>query len=132
ERLHQDINSFATTSLSLLLTVLSSVITLCSFAGILWSIYRPLCAVLLVYSIGGTVATVLYGKRLIGLNFNQLRKEADFRYSLVHVRKNAESIAFFQGEEQEGFQIKRRFAEAITNFNALIGWQRNLGFLTTC
>lgn len=131
ERLHQDINSFATTSLSLLLTLLSSIITLCSFAGILWSIYRPLCGVLLVYSIGGTIATVWLGKRLIGLNFNQLRKEADFRYSLVHVRKNAESIAFYQGEEQEGFQIKRRFAEALSNFNALIGWQRNLGFLTT-
>jgi putative ATP-binding cassette transporter len=131
ERLHQDISSFTTTALSLLLVVLGSVITLFSFAGILWSIYKPLCLVLIVYSVGGTFATVWLGKRLIGLNFDQLRKEADFRYSLVHVRKNAESIAFYQGEEQEGFQIKRRFAEAIKNFNLLIGWQRNLGFLTT-
>lgn len=131
ERLHQDISTFCSTALSLMLTVLGSIITLCSFAGILWSIYKPLCLVLIVYSIGGTIATVLYGKRLIGLNFDQLRKEADFRYSLVHVRKNAESIAFYQGEEQEGFQIKSRFSEAITNFNLLIGWQRNLGFLTT-
>lgn len=131
ERLHQDITSFTTTALSLLLSVLGSIVTLVSFAGILWSIYKPLCFVLLVYSIGGTIATVFFGKRLIGLNFDQLRKEADFRYSLVHVRKNVESIAFYQGEEQEGFQVRRRFAEAIKNFNALIGWQRNLGFLTT-
>ena len=131
ERLHQDINSFCSTALSMFLVVLSSIVTLISFAGILWSIYKPLCLVLVLYSIAGTVATIWFGRPLIGLNFNQLRKEADFRYSLVHVRKNVESIAFYQGEEQEGFQIKRRFAEAINNFNALIGWQRNLGFLTT-
>jgi putative ATP-binding cassette transporter len=131
ERLHQDINAFTTTALSLLLSVLGSIVTLVSFAGILWSIFKPLCAVLVVYSVGGTIATIFFGKRLIGLNFNQLRKEADFRYSLVHVRKNVESIAFYQGEEQEGFQIRRRFADAMSNFNALIGWQRNLGFLTT-
>ncbi len=131
ERLHQDVNSFCTTALSLLLVALSSVVTLISFAGILWSIYKPLCVVLLIYSIGGTLATIWLGRPLIGLNFNQLRKEADFRYSLVHLRKNVESVAFYQGEEQEGFQIRRRFAEAIHNFNALIGWQRNLGFLTT-
>ncbi len=131
ERLHQDISTFTSTALTLLLALLGSLITLVSFAGILWSIYKPLCAVLVVYAVGGTIATLFYGKRLIGLNFNQLRKEADFRYSLIHVRKNVESIAFYQGEEQEGFQIRRRFVEAISNFNALIGWQRNLGFLTT-
>jgi vitamin B12/bleomycin/antimicrobial peptide transport system ATP-binding/permease protein len=131
ERLHQDITSFTSTALALFVALLSAVITLVSFAGILWSISKPLCAVLILYSVGGTIATVCYGKRLIGLNFNQLRKEADFRYSLVHVRKNVESIAFYQGEEQEGFQIKRRFLDAMSNFNALIGWQRNLSFLTT-
>lgn len=131
ERLHQDITSFTNTALALLLSVLGAIVTFISFAGILWSIYKPLCLVLLLYSVGGTIATVMLGKRLIGLNFQQLRKEADFRYSLVHVRKNVESIAFYQGEEQEGFQIRRRFAEAMSNFNVLIGWQRNLGFLTT-
>jgi putative ATP-binding cassette transporter len=131
ERLHQDITSFTSTALALLLAFLGSVVTLFSFAGILWTIFKPLCAVLLIYSIGGTIATVMFGKRLIGLNFNQLRKEADFRYSLVHVRKNVESIAFYGGEQQEGFQVRRRFADAMSNFNALIGWQRNLNFLTT-
>jgi putative ATP-binding cassette transporter len=131
ERLHQDINAFTTTALALFLRVLGAIVTFCSFAGILWSINKPLCAVLVIYSVLGTIATVWYGKPLIGLNFNQLRKEADFRYSLVHVRKNVESIAFYQGEQQEGFQIRRRFMEALSNFNLLIGWQRNVGFLTT-
>ncbi|MBO1347340.1 MAG: ABC transporter ATP-binding protein/permease [Hormoscilla sp. GUM202] len=131
QRISQDIRSFTVTSLGFLLVILSSLINLISFTGILWSISIPLTVVLVGYSILGTVVTVLFGRRLIGLNFNQLRREADFRYGLVHVRDHAEAIAFYRGEEQEGMQLKARFTEVIGNFNALIGWQRNLDFFTT-
>jgi len=131
QRISEDIKSFTVTSLGFLLVILSSLIDMISFTGILWSISIPLTVVLVGYSILGTVVTVLFGRRLIGLNFNQLRREADFRYGLVHVRDNAEEIAFYQGEEQEGMQLKSRFREVISNFNALIGWQRNLDFFTT-
>lgn len=131
ERIASDVSAFTTGALSVLLVVLGSIITLISFTGILWSISVPLVAVLLLYASVGTIATVWFGKRLIGLNFIRLRREADFRFGLIHVRNNVESIAFYRGEEQETFQIKRRFAEVIKNFNLLIGWQRNLGFLTT-
>ena len=131
QRISQDIRSFTVTSLGFLLVILISLIDLISFTGILWSISIPLTVVLVGYSILGTVVTVLFGRRLIGLNFNQLRREADFRYGLVHVRDHAEAIAFYQGEEQEGMQLKSRFREVISNFNALIGWQRNLDFFTT-
>ena len=62
----------------------------------------------------------VFGKRLMNLNFNQLRREADFRFSLVRVRENAESIAFYRGEPEELKQVKLRFAEAFKNFNRLI------------
>jgi len=131
QRISEDIKSFTVTSLGFLLVILGSLIDLISFTGILWSISIPLTVLLVGYSIFGTVVTVLFGRRLIGLNFNQLRREADFRYGLVHVRDNAEAIAFYQGEEQEGMQLKARFTEVIKNFNALIGWQKNLDFFTT-
>lgn len=131
ERIAQDIASFTSGALSVLLVILGSIITLVSFTGILWSISVPLVGVLLLYALAGTVATVWFGKRLVGLNFLRLKKEADFRYGLIHVRNNVESIAFYRGEEQEVFQIKRRFLDVVKNFNMLIGWQRNLGFLTT-
>ncbi len=131
QRIAEDVRSFTGTSLSFLLIILDSVITLISFVGILWSISPQLSLVLVVYAILGTVVTVFFGRRLIGLNFRQLQKEADFRYSLVHVRDNAESIAFYQGEEQESTEVKRRFANVLHNFNVLIGWQRNLDFFTT-
>ena len=73
---------------------------------------------------------MLFGKKLIGLNFQQLRREADLRYGLVHVRDNAESIAFYQGERREAAYVIRRLREAMSNLNFLIGWQRNLAFFT--
>jgi putative ATP-binding cassette transporter len=131
QRIAQDINSFTNISLSFLLILLGSIIDLISFTYILLSISIPLTLLLVVYAIFGTLITVWFGKRLIGLNYNQLRREADFRYGLVHLRDNAESIAFYGGEEPESLQIQQRFVEALRNFNLLIGWQRNLGFFTT-
>ena len=74
------------------------------------------------------VTILVFGKVLIGLNFNQLRREADFRYSLVRVRENAESIAFYRGEVQELQQVSRRFTAAFNNFKQLIRRQLGLNF----
>ncbi len=131
ERLAQDVEAFTKSALSLAMIAIGSVITLVSFISILWSISLPLVLTVVIYSLLGTIATVWFGKRLIGLNFNQARVEADFRYSLIHVRNNVESIAFYRGEENESKQVKDRFLEAFKNYNLLIGWQRNLAFLTT-
>ncbi|MBI5591293.1 MAG: ABC transporter ATP-binding protein/permease [Deltaproteobacteria bacterium] len=131
QRIMEDIRSFTRTSLWFLLILMGSLMDLFSFTGILWSKSVLLVVVVLGYSLVGTLLTFLIGRRLIGLNFNQLRYEADFRYSLVHVRDNAESIAFYQGEKPELAQIGGRFKKVLGNFNLLIGWQRNLSFFTT-
>ena len=131
QRIAEDIKSFTRTSLTLLLSILDSVITLVSFVGVLWAISSSLSLVLIGYALFGTVVTVLLGRRLIGLNYTQLQREADFRYGLVHLRDNAESIAFYGGESQELESVGQRFSKAIRNYHALIGWQRNLDFFTT-
>lgn len=131
QRIMEDIRSFTRTSLGFLLIILSSLMDLVSFSGILWSKSALLVAVVLGYSLIGTGITALIGRRLVRLNFNQLRYEADFRYSLVHVRDNTESIAFYQGEKPEIDQIKGRFRSVLKNFGLLIGWQRNLSFFTS-
>lgn len=97
QRLAEDVRAFTGNSLSFLLVVLGAVITLISFTGVLWSISAMLSGVLLLYAAVGTVLTVIIGRRPVGINFDQLRKEADFRYGLVHIRDNAESIAFYRG-----------------------------------
>lgn len=131
QRMMEDIRTFTRTSLTFLLILLGSLMDLVSFTGILWSKSVLLVTVVLGYSLVGTTLTVLIGRRLVRLNFNQLRFEADFRYSLVHVRDNTESIAFYQGEGPEHATILERFRNVLKNFGLLIGWQRNLSFFTT-
>src|SRR5262245_9488972 len=131
QRLSEDIRNFTRTTLAFLLIILGSVMDLVSFEGILWTKSQLLVWVVLTYSVVGTGLTVWMGRRLVRLNYNQLRYEADFRYALVHVRDNAESIAFYRGEEQEVERVRSRFLPVLRNFNLLIGWQRNLSFFTT-
>lgn len=131
ERIAQDVRDFTSGALSLFLNILSSIITFFSFMYILWNISHQMVGVVFAYALAGTIATVWMGRRLVGLKFDQLKKEANFRYNLIHVRNNVESIAFHQGEAHESKRISARFAEAVQNYNALIGWQRNVGFLTT-
>ncbi len=130
QRISQDISSFTVTSLGFLSILFFSLVQLISFIGILWSISVILVLVLMAYAVIGTVVTMFFGKKLINLNFQQLRKEADLRYGLVHVRDNAESIAFYRGEEREEGQVKQRLLAAIGNLRFLIGWERNLEFFT--
>jgi len=65
------------------------------------------------------------------LNYESLQKEADFRFSLVRVRENAESIAFYAGENVEERETDRRFENVIDNMILINVAQRNLDFLTT-
>jgi vitamin B12/bleomycin/antimicrobial peptide transport system ATP-binding/permease protein len=131
QRITEDIKSFTQESLTLLLAVVDSLLSIGAFSGVLWGISKPLILFLVLYALVGTLATVgVFGKPLVRLNFEQLKKEANFRFSLVRVRENAEAIAFYQGEQRESEQIKSRFIEAFDNFKRLIFWELNLNILT--
>jgi len=130
QRISQDISAFTATSLEFLSIIFFSIVQLISFIGILWGISIKLVLILVAYAAVGTTVTFFFGKKLVNLNFQQLRKEADLRYGLVHVRDNAESIAFYRGEKREQDQVKNRLLAALENLRFLIGWQRNLEFFT--
>ena len=49
----------------------------------------------------------------------------------MHVRDNAESIAFYRGEARENSQVLDRLLAAIKNNLILVSWERNLSFFTT-
>lgn len=131
QRISEDTASFTSTSLYLFMTIFMSTIDLVNFSIILMTIYPRLFVVLIAYSSVGTLVTMLIGRRLISLNFAQLQREADFRFSIIRVRENAESIAFYSGEGRERQEIERRFGSAVDNLVDLITWSRNLAFFTT-
>ncbi|KAG2448817.1 hypothetical protein HYH02_006168 [Chlamydomonas schloesseri] len=131
QRISSDVANFTDTALGLSLTLLNAAIDLVSFSGILFTIYPPLFAALVVYSVGGTAASVALGKNLVTLNFNQEAREADFRYGLVRVRENAESIAFYGGDQDERALLKLRLQAAVENYLGLLTASRNLDFFTS-
>ena len=131
QRIAEDVKSFTQESLTLVLVVASSVLEMIAFSGVLWSISRELVLFLVGYAVVGSLLTVgVFGKPLVRLNFEQLKREADFRFGLVRIRENAEAIAFYQGEAQESIQVKDRFAAAFENFKRLLFWELNLNGLT--
>lgn len=131
QRLAEDVRSFTQYSLSLFLTVAISLIDLGAFSVILFSIEPNLFYSIIGFATLGTAITFLIGRHLVQLNFERLHKEADFRFSLVRLRENAESIAFFRGEMTEGREVSKRFSSVVANAYNLIGTQRNLDFFTT-
>lgn len=131
QRIAEDVRTFTTFSLQIFLKIITSVIDLVSFSAILYSIQPQLFGAIVIYATFGTIVTTFLGKSLVGLNFLKLQREADFRYSLVRLRENAESIAFYGGEDLEGKSIAERFQKVISNKRDLIGAQRNLEFFTT-
>ena len=129
QRIAEDINTFTQKSLQFLLVVVGALLQLFAFCGVLWSISVQLVGFLVVYAFFGTAVTVIvFGKVLIGLNFYQLKREADFRFGLVRVRENAEAIAFYRGEGQESCLVGEHFNALYSNFNKLIRAQLNLNF----
>ncbi len=121
QRIAEDINTFTQRTLYFLLILIGAVLQLFAFSVVLWEISRVLVYFLVVYAIFGTTVTLaVFGKPLIGLNFLQLKREADFRFGMVRIRENAESIAFYRGEAQESQQARKRFAAAFDNYNRLI------------
>eukprot|EP00898_Chlorokybus_atmophyticus_P002600 jgi/Chlat1/3340/Chrsp23S03775 len=131
QRIVDDIASFTGTSLGFSLALFNAGIDLASFSSILYSIYPPLFVALILYAVGGTGISVFLGKGLVSLNFVQEKREADFRYSLVRVRENAEAIAFYGGEASETHVLLQRFRRSFDNYLRLLVASRNLDFFTT-
>ncbi|MGB6014037.1 MAG: SbmA/BacA-like family transporter, partial [Nodosilinea sp.] len=131
QRIAEDVKNFTQQSLALLLVVVSSVLQVIAFSSVLLGISKSLVGFLVLYAVVGTLVTVLvFGQPLVRLNFEQLKREANFRFSLVRIRENAEAIAFYRGEAQEASQVNNRFMDAFENFKRLIIWELNLNVLT--
>lgn len=143
QRISEDINQFVNLSLQLLIGFLKQLTTLAAFGVVLWNlsgaftlnlggqdivIYGYMFWFSFVYSGIGTVCAHLVGRKLIGLNFEQQRFEADFRFNMMRVRENSESIAFYGGENAENKGFHERFAKVISNFWQLMKQTKILNF----
>jgi vitamin B12/bleomycin/antimicrobial peptide transport system ATP-binding/permease protein len=147
QRISDDLDQFATITLALSLGLLSSFVTLASFVTILWTLSGALTIPLggglsieipgymvfaaLIYAVAGTLLTRWIGNPLVRLSFDQQRYEADFRFSMVRLRENAENVAFYGGEARELDTFKTRFARIVANWWGIIIRRKKLTWFTT-
>ncbi|MFH7029224.1 MAG: ABC transporter ATP-binding protein/permease [Heteroscytonema crispum UTEX LB 1556] len=131
QRISEDIKGFTQDALSFFLSLINAVLQIIAFSGVLWKIYQPLVLLIIVYVSVGTLLVIgIFGKPLVRLSFEQLKKEANFRFSLLRIRENSESIAFYRGEARESRYAKNLFNEIFENVNSLILRQFNLDLIT--
>jgi len=123
QRISDDTRDFTAQTLIFTVGIFDAILAFSLNILILWSISQPLTLITFAYILASSIILIISSRKLVKLNFNQLRYEADFRYGLVHVRDNAESIAFYRGEHQEQGETERRLGIVVKNFNLLIIWQ---------
>ena len=123
QRISEDVRDFTAEALSFAINIFDSILTFSLNILILYSVSESLTFALLAYASAISILMIVAGRKLVRLNNFQLRFEADFRYGLVRVRDNAESIAFYAGEQQEAKEVTRRLTSVVENFNLLIVWE---------
>ncbi len=145
QRIAEDLQLFVSGTLGLSIGVLRAVVTLVSFVAILWGLSGSLSIplghssvvlpgymvwVALLYATVGTWLTNRIGRPLVRLNFDQQRYEADFRFSLVRFRENAEGVALYHGEADELRGFGARFGAVVRNFWEIMRRQKRLTWFT--
>ncbi len=146
QRIAEDLKFLTSGSLSLSLGLLSSVVTLISFVGILWSVSGPLSFMLLeqewtvpgymvwfalFYAGLGSILVAWIGKPLVQQNFNQQKFEANFRFGLIRLRENAEAVALYRGELEEQHELEGHFKEIKKNWWAIMKTTKKLNVAST-
>ena len=144
QRIAEDLNGLVTATLSLSLGLLNASVTLGSFLFILWTLSGSFSLMLfgseweikgylvwvaLIYAIAGTWLTHVIGKPLVALNFQRQRVEADFRFSLVRFRENAEGVALYHGERGEHANFMDRFKAVFGNWWEIMRRQKKLTWM---
>jgi vitamin B12/bleomycin/antimicrobial peptide transport system ATP-binding/permease protein len=131
QRITEDARSFTATTLSFVLMLLNALFGIVAFAGVLWSISPLLLAVAVGYAVFGSLLTVVLGRPLVRLNYDQYDREANFRAELVHLVENAESVALLRLEPRLRARLRRRLEALVSNMKRIVSVNRNLGFFTT-
>lgn len=150
QRIADDLDLFTRMSLGLVIGpsgFLNAGVTLASFLGILWTLsgaavlpLGPLGDVritgymvwfALAYAVGGTWLTFRIGRPLVSLNFDQQRYQADFRFSMMRLRENTESVALYGGEARERHTFMDRFDYVVRNFWHIMKRTKRLNWYTS-
>ncbi len=147
QRIQEDIGSLVSYSLDLVIGLVSAVTSIFSFIFILWQLSGVITLPLgelgtwhipgylvwvgIIYAVLGTLFTVKIGRSLVPLNFEQQRREANFRYAAVDLRLHAENVALYHGEGHQGSVLKGMLYRVLDNWYLIILRQKLLLWYTS-
>lgn len=147
QRIQEDINSLVTYSLDLMVGLVTAVTTIFAFIYILWklsgtitipmgklgtlNIHGYLVWVGVLYAFAGTFFTFKIGRPLVPLNFEQQRREANFRYAAVDLRAHSENVALYRGEHHQDNVLRKLLYRLLDNWYMIILRQKLLRWYTS-
>ncbi|MGF6601896.1 putative ATP-binding cassette transporter [Paraburkholderia sp. GAS448] len=144
QRVSVDLQALASSTLNLALGLLSTTVTLFSFIVILWNLSGALAFHLfgtafsipgymvwaaLIYAAAGSYVTHKVNHPLVSINYQQQKVEADFRFSLIRIRENADQIALYQGEPAEERALKGVFGHIRDNWRLVMRFTRRFNIV---
>ncbi len=146
QRIQEDVGSLVLYSLELSVGLVSAITTFFAFIYILWTLSGRLVIplgplgtlhisgylvwVAILYALIGTFFTLKIGRPLVSLNFEQQRREANFRFAAVDLRTHAENVALYRGEEHEKSVLKKLVDSFLDNWYMIILRQKLLLWFT--
>lgn len=144
QRVSVDLQELASTTLALSLDFLSTSVTLLWFSHVLWQLAGPLSFTVfgtdvtipgymvwtaLLYAVIGSYITHRVNHPLVSINYQQQRVEADFRFSLIRLRENADQIALYEGERTEEKALQGVFGHIRDNWRMIMRYTRRLNIV---
>lgn len=146
QRIQEDAAAIVTLTLDLMIGMVGAVATFFAFIYILWTlsgvIKIPLGTitwavpgylvwVAIIYSLLGTFFAFKIGRPLVSLNFEQQRREANFRFAAIDLRTHAEDVALYRGEKNEAKILNKHFTSVLENWYVIILRQKLLLWFTS-
>lgn len=146
QRLQHDIAQLSELTADLGVGLLHASLQLLSFIGVLWFLsqqvvfvidgesftipgYMVWCA--LAYAAAGSWLTWIVGRPMIALNAQRYAREAEFRFALVRVSENAETISLSRGENDERRVLDPRVDDVVVAMRRLCFALARLTWITS-
>lgn len=130
QRMAQDVDSFCNSSVGLFISIIDAVVNVVMFAGVLYLLSRTLTLTVIAYSAIGSLIVILIGRTLVNLTFMQMKTEADLRFGLAEVRREAETVALYRGEQLAQSQARTRLGRVIDTLMNIMNVNRNIQLFT--
>lgn len=145
QRIAENIRGATEMAVEFAIGIVNALLTLLSFIGILWSLSGILrftvagfdvaipgymVGAAIFYAAVGSALTYWVGRPIVPANVRQNAAEADFRFALVRLRENSESIALIGGEPDEQKALAKNFGIVMAASLALMQAKRRLMWMT--